>query len=98
MERTAPLALTSGEPAGIGPDLCLAVAMRARSWPLVCLADRAMLEQRARLLGLQVRLEDWSRDQAAQCAAGALSVLHQPLAAPAIPENSIAPTARPCSR
>jgi 4-hydroxythreonine-4-phosphate dehydrogenase len=82
---TVPIALTSGEPAGIGPDLCLAVATRARSWPLVCLADRAMLEQRSRLLGLEIRLEDWSVGQSVGCAAGALSVLHQPLAAACIP-------------
>ncbi len=44
-----------------------------------------MLEQRARLLGLQVRLEDWSLGQGAATAAGALSVLHQPLAAESIP-------------
>jgi 4-hydroxythreonine-4-phosphate dehydrogenase len=82
---TAPLALTSGEPAGIGPDLCLAAATRARSWPLVCLADHAMLEQRSQLLGLDVRLEDWSVGQAVETAAGTLSVLHQPLAAACIP-------------
>ena len=82
---TAPPALTSGEPAGIGPDLCLAVATRARSWPLVCLADRAMLEQRSRLLGLEVRLEDWSVGQPAETAAGRLSVLQLPLAAEAVP-------------
>jgi 4-hydroxythreonine-4-phosphate dehydrogenase len=61
------------------------VATRARSWPLVCLADRAMLEQRSQLLGLDVRLQDWSPGQPAETAAGTLSVLHQPLAAASAP-------------
>jgi 4-hydroxythreonine-4-phosphate dehydrogenase len=61
------------------------VASPARSWPLVCLADRGMLEQRARLLGLDIRIEDWVPGQSAECAAGALSVLHQPLAAICVP-------------
>lgn len=82
---TAPIALTSGEPAGIGPDLCLAVATRARRWPLVCLADRDMLEQRARLLRVNVRLEPWSAGQAVDSTAGVLSVLHRPLAAHCTP-------------
>jgi 4-hydroxythreonine-4-phosphate dehydrogenase len=85
LRLAVPIALTSGEPAGIGPDLCLAVAGRARSWPLVCLADREMLAQRSQLLGLDIRLQDWSAGQEPECAAGALSVLHQPLALPAIP-------------
>jgi len=85
LRLSAPIALTSGEPAGIGPDLCLAIAAQTRSWPLVCLADREMLGQRSQLLGLDIRLQDWSAGQAAECGAGALSVLHQPLAARAVP-------------
>jgi 4-hydroxythreonine-4-phosphate dehydrogenase len=61
------------------------MATRARSWPLVCLADRVMLEQRSRLLGLVVRLQDWSVGQPVENAAGTLSVLHQPLAATCTP-------------
>ncbi|TSA00630.1 MAG: 4-hydroxythreonine-4-phosphate dehydrogenase PdxA [Rhodocyclaceae bacterium] len=46
------IAVTSGEPAGIGPDLCLRLA--ERSWPasLVVLSDRDLLAVRARQLGL----------------------------------------------
>jgi 4-hydroxythreonine-4-phosphate dehydrogenase len=51
---SAPLALTAGEPAGIGPDLCLAAACMPRRWPLVCLADRDLLRARAHQLGLSV--------------------------------------------
>jgi 4-hydroxythreonine-4-phosphate dehydrogenase len=52
---------------------------------VVCLADRAMLEQRAKLVELQIRLEDWFPGQPVELAAGALSVLHQPLAATCVP-------------
>ena len=42
------VALTSGEPAGIGPELCLALARDPLPCELVCLADRALLSERAR--------------------------------------------------
>ena len=52
--RPAPplIAITSGEPAGIGPDICLCLAQR--QWParLVVLGDRDLLAARARQLGL----------------------------------------------
>jgi 4-hydroxythreonine-4-phosphate dehydrogenase len=50
------IALTAGEPAGIGPDLCIALAQLALREDLgcevVCLADRAVLADRASLLRL----------------------------------------------
>ena len=46
------LAVTSGEPAGIGPDLCLALAGRSFPARLVVLGDRDLLHERARSLGL----------------------------------------------
>lgn len=75
-----PLALTSGEPAGIGPDLCLQLATLARTEAFVCLADRSLLEERARQLKLTVNLSDYQRGVPVSCAAGALTVLHVPLA------------------
>jgi 4-hydroxythreonine-4-phosphate dehydrogenase len=80
----APLALTCGEPAGIGPDLCLAAAQSHRDHFLACLADRGCLEQRARALGLSVRLRDYRPGEACTRAAGELTVLHVPLAVPAV--------------
>ncbi|OHC69233.1 MAG: 4-hydroxythreonine-4-phosphate dehydrogenase PdxA [Rhodocyclales bacterium RIFCSPLOWO2_02_FULL_63_24] len=46
------IVITSGEPAGIGPDICLCLAQRA--WParLVVLGDRGLLAERAAALGL----------------------------------------------
>lgn len=80
------IALTSGEPAGIGPELCLALA--AGPWPceLVCLADRTLLEDRARRLDLSVRLQDYAPGATpAPARAGTLLVAHHALAAPSDP-------------
>ncbi|HMH17648.1 MAG TPA: 4-hydroxythreonine-4-phosphate dehydrogenase PdxA [Burkholderiales bacterium] len=52
------VAVTSGEPAGIGPDICLALARRRFSARIVVLGDRETLQDRARQLGVQVRLCD----------------------------------------
>ena len=53
------LAITSGEPAGIGPDLCLRLA--EQSWPneLVVLCDLQLLQQRAQEIGLNVRFRTY---------------------------------------
>jgi len=67
-----PLAITSGEPAGIGPDLCLQLA--GHEQPLVVIADKTLLQQRATQLGIDVALHDYT--PAAPHAAGKLSVLH----------------------
>src|SRR6185312_3013829 len=76
-----PIALTAGEPAGIGPDLCIAIAARERPWPLVCLADRELLATRARSLGQPLALEDYRPEAAVRREAGRLTVWHAPLAA-----------------
>ncbi len=64
------IAITSGEPAGIGPDICLRLA--ERSWPkhLIVLGDRQLISERANCLGLDVR---------------SLEIRHIPLAAPCVP-------------
>ena len=74
------IALTSGEPAGIGPDICLVQAHRGLPCRAVILADRGLLAARAAQLGLAVRLREF--DPARPPAPGALEVLHVPLAAP----------------
>jgi 4-hydroxythreonine-4-phosphate dehydrogenase len=63
-EGAPPLALTAGEPAGIGPDLCVLLAQAAPALPLVILANRALLESRARLLGLPLDLPDYDATSA----------------------------------
>jgi len=73
------LAITSGEPAGIGPDLCLQLAQAAHAQTLVVLADKALLQQRAAQLGLKVQLHDYDAQHTAALPAGQLRVLHVPL-------------------
>jgi 4-hydroxythreonine-4-phosphate dehydrogenase len=75
------LALTAGEPAGIGPDLCVMLAQELRDDRIVVVADRDLLAARARLLGLP--FEALPEDSAAACTRGALPVMHVPLGAPA---------------
>ena len=63
---TAPsrrLAITAGEPAGIGPDLCIMLAQRQRPSGQVIIADPAMLEQRAALLGLPLHIDTFDPDK-----------------------------------
>ncbi len=80
------IALTSGEPAGVGPELCLALAARALPCELVCLADAGLLAERARALGAAVTLRAWPGADGASRphAAGNLSVEHHPLAVPSV--------------
>ena len=74
------LAVTSGEPAGIGPDVCLGLAEHHLPCRPVVLADRHLLAERAAQLGKNVRLRDYAPHQRAE--AGVLEVLHIPLATP----------------
>ena len=65
-----PIAVTSGEPAGIGPDICLALAKSApMARRVVVIGDRDLLAARARLLGVDI---------------GGLEIRHIPLRAPVV--------------
>jgi 4-hydroxythreonine-4-phosphate dehydrogenase len=75
------IALTSGEPAGIGPDLCLAIAAQQLDCDLVCLGDREMLAERARMLGVNIELRPYDRAPSRHIP-GTLAVEHHPLRAP----------------
>ncbi|MEE1951139.1 4-hydroxythreonine-4-phosphate dehydrogenase PdxA [Pseudomonas alcaligenes] len=79
-------ALTPGEPAGIGPDLCLLLAREAQPQALVAVASRQLLAERAAQLGLHIKLHDvgpgnWPD---APAPAGNLYVWDTPLAAPVV--------------
>ena len=54
------IAVTSGEPAGIGPELCLALAGRELGCELVCLGDVGLLGERARLTHARVELQPYA--------------------------------------
>ncbi len=76
------LAITAGEPAGIGPDLCIQIAQQPSAAQRVVIADPELLRSRARQLGLPLELLPYDPDAiAAPQAAGQLSILPVPLAA-----------------
>jgi 4-hydroxythreonine-4-phosphate dehydrogenase len=78
------IALTVGEPAGIGPDLVATLA--AEGWPaeLVAIGDPALIAARARALGLALELTPYRREAApAPSTPGRLRVEALPLRAPA---------------
>lgn len=54
-----PLYVTSGEPAGIGPDICLSLADRLDQRPIVVLADIQMLKERAKILNKNIELIEY---------------------------------------
>jgi len=80
-----PVALTPGEPAGIGPDLAVMLAQQTREHELVVIADPALLTTRAALLALPLTLQEYVPGSLTPSrAAGVLSVLPVTLRAPVI--------------
>lgn len=82
-----PFVVTPGEPAGIGPDLCLLMARNAQPHALIAIASLELLTARAQLLGLNIQLLPilpgaWPQTPAP---AGSLYVWDTPLKAPAEP-------------
>lgn len=78
--------LTSGEPAGIGPDLCVRIAQRAWPCELLVAGDASLIESRARMLNSSVRIDVVdSTASAAPSAANVIRVLHRPLRTAARP-------------
>ncbi len=84
MTRLPGLILTAGEPAGIGPDLCLQLA--DHSWParLAVAGNMDLLRQRAQLLGIKVTLKECDLDSVAEHEPGTIQVAHCPLESPVI--------------
>jgi 4-hydroxythreonine-4-phosphate dehydrogenase len=75
----APLAITAGEPAGIGPDLCLRLAVLSTGIPFVVIADKKLLLQRAELLGMELLIRDYSTSHESTVLPNTLRVIHVPL-------------------
>ncbi len=73
-----PLYITSGEPAGIGPDISLDLADRVDDRPVVVLADINMLRDRAKILNKTIQLIEY-QGQKQGLAEGQLYVEHVPL-------------------
>jgi 4-hydroxythreonine-4-phosphate dehydrogenase len=58
----ARLAITPGEPAGIGPDLVLAISQQSWRDQLIAIGCPDVLAKRATQLGLNITLKTWSPD------------------------------------
>ncbi len=79
------IALTPGEPAGIGPDLAVKIAQHDWAIEIVVIADKELLLTRAKALDLPLTLIDYDpRVKAQPQKAGTLTVHHIPLAEPAV--------------
>ncbi|BAM90155.1 4-hydroxythreonine-4-phosphate dehydrogenase [Bradyrhizobium oligotrophicum S58] len=96
---TKPLALTLGEPAGIGPDITLQAWLRRTALelpPFYVLGDPAFVAHRAKLLGLQIAVAEVQPEQAAHAFATALPVVstgHRVTALPGRPDPTSAEAA-----
>jgi len=74
------LAITAGEPAGIGPDLCVQVAQQAWDYQILVICDKQLLIDRAKQLGLPLVVADFDEEQVTQAhTVGQLWVKHIPL-------------------
>ena len=91
-----PLALTIGEPAGIGPDITIQAWLRRNELKLPAfylLSDRDFVSHRAKALGLKLRLADVSAEEAVEAFADALPVVatgHLASAQPGQPDDTSA--------
>jgi 4-hydroxythreonine-4-phosphate dehydrogenase len=77
------IALTPGEPAGIGPDLCIALAQSDLPCQLVATASPDLLRERAKRLGLPLKLIDFNSEAPIEAnKAGQLTVMPVELIVP----------------
>jgi 4-hydroxythreonine-4-phosphate dehydrogenase len=94
-----PLALTIGEPAGIGPDIAIAAWVRRQELalpPFYLIGDGAFLATRAKILGVKLPLANAQPADAVALFADALPLVdggHAITAQPGQPDDSSAPAA-----
>lgn len=82
---TTRLVITSGEPAGIGPDLVIQLAQQ--NWPveLVVIGDKKLIEQRAKMLDLPLTINAYQADKTAKASiAGEMLLLDIATAEPVV--------------
>ena len=84
-----PVAITAGDPAGVGPELCLHLLSRPDETPLVVVGDREILAERAKQTGAPFAADDFESAPESRRA-----VLHCPLDAPVVLGKPSAANAR----
>ncbi len=70
---TLNIALTPGEPASIGPDIVIQLAQKKHQHQLIAFADPDLMQERARLLGLPLKLTE-IRDNTKGSSSGELAI------------------------
>ncbi|RUL76673.1 4-hydroxythreonine-4-phosphate dehydrogenase PdxA [Dyella choica] len=79
------LALTAGEPAGVGPELLVRLAATPLAANFIALTDRGLLERAAKRCGVAIRLLDDDGESPELRPPGTLRVRHIPLLEPELP-------------
>ena len=81
MTTTSRLAVTPGEPAGIGPDLIIQLSQSAQKAQLVVVADKTMMVERAKQMGIKTTFIDYHVDSPATVSkANEITILDTPCA------------------
>ena len=83
--KTPLIAVTAGEPAGIGPDLCVRLARKRLPARIVVVGDRELLKERARRLRVPFAAAEFQPDAGGRAHSRTLQVLHTALARAAVP-------------
>lgn len=79
------IAITAGEPAGIGPDLCIMLAQTALKAQIAVIANSEMLQARAAQLGLRLNITPFVENNVhAHLGDGSLTVIDTQISNPAI--------------
>ena len=76
------LAVTAGEPAGVGPELLARLAASDLAADLIAITDRGLLEQAAAACGVALRITDDDGQRVTSRPAGHVRIRHVPLGAP----------------
>ena len=53
------IAVTAGDPAGIGPDICLELSNHSWSNKIIVLTDPSVLKERAKTLKKNIKITEW---------------------------------------
>ena len=79
MTLNKPLIVTAGEPAGIGPELCLTLAQKSLPHDIVVVSDPDLLQSRAEMMGIEVTITEVGVDDVGEVRArpGELLVIAQ---------------------
>ena len=79
------IAITAGEPAGIGPDLCVLLANKPLDADIVIIADVNILQARAKTLNVDIKIQEYSaKSHTAHLGNGLITVFHQAISQPAV--------------